>query len=81
MSDIDQMHDALSGLLDWVKEGCPEGGGYAVVEAEAALKGLRVVKKLTVTISQKEFATESDDYLRGFQAGVEAAQRGEGEQR
>ena len=37
-----QMADALRGLLDWVEEGCPEGGGYAVTEAKAALATLRV---------------------------------------
>lgn len=36
-----QLHDALSGLLDWVKEGCPDGGRYAVTEAEAALANIR----------------------------------------
>lgn len=30
--------DALSNLLDWVKEGCPDGGHSAIDEAEEALK-------------------------------------------
>lgn len=30
------------------------------------------IKKLMVTIPQKEFATASDDYMRGYQSGVNA---------
>lgn len=40
----DQLHDALRGLLDWVEEGCPEGGRYATVEAKAALKNIQVLR-------------------------------------
>lgn len=68
-----QLRDALSGLMDWVNEGCPDGGRYAMVEAQAALQGLQVVTPQTVTIPQKLFATESDDFLRGFEAGALAA--------
>lgn len=39
MSSLTGMHDALRGLKDWVDEGCPDGGRYAIEEAEAALSG------------------------------------------
>jgi len=40
-----QLFDALSGLMDWVKEGCPDGGRYALTEAEAAVKNISAVQK------------------------------------
>jgi hypothetical protein len=42
MIHADQLWDALQGLKDWCEEGCPEGGRHALVEAEAALKAIRV---------------------------------------
>lgn len=38
----DQLWDALQGLRDWCAEGCPDGGRYALTEAEAALKMIRL---------------------------------------
>jgi len=40
--NADRLHDALRDLKDWVEEGCPDGGHYALVEAEAALRCIRV---------------------------------------
>lgn len=40
----EQLFDALNGLLAWVKEDCPDGGRYAVTEAEAALKNISAVQ-------------------------------------
>lgn len=40
--NADQLWDALQGLMDWCQEGCPEGGRYALTEAEAALKAIRL---------------------------------------
>lgn len=37
---VDQLRDALAGLIDWCKEGCPDGGAFALVEARAALSGI-----------------------------------------
>jgi hypothetical protein len=37
-----QLWDALQGLKSWCEEGCPDGGRYAMVEAEAALKAIRI---------------------------------------
>lgn len=34
---IDTLRDALSGLIDWCDEGCPDGGRYALVEARTAI--------------------------------------------
>lgn len=34
----DRMFDALKGLLDWVEEGCPEGGHYVLTEAKQAIE-------------------------------------------
>jgi hypothetical protein len=31
------LRDALTGLLDWIAEDCPDGGKYAIIEARAAL--------------------------------------------
>lgn len=45
-NSYDQLFDALQGLVDWCNEGCPEGGAYAMIEARAALKSLRVVQQL-----------------------------------
>jgi len=33
----DRIYDALSGLVDWCKEGCPDGGAFALQEAQEAL--------------------------------------------
>lgn len=33
--------DALSGLVDWCKEGCPDGGAHALTEARAALANIK----------------------------------------
>lgn len=41
--NAEQLYDALKGLLDWVKEDCAEGGAYAMVEAEAALRNIKPV--------------------------------------
>lgn len=35
-------YDALQGLIDWVDEGCPEGGHYALHEAKEAIKRARL---------------------------------------
>lgn len=47
-----------------------------LLAASAASAALSVteeeIKKLMVTIPQKEFATASDDYMRGYQSGVNA---------
>ena len=40
--------DALSGLLAYAEEGCPEGGYACIIEARAALNGLRVVQSNAV---------------------------------
>jgi len=37
-----RLWDALSGLVDWCQEGCPEGGAYALTEARAALSNIRL---------------------------------------
>lgn len=37
------LRNALRGLLDWVEEGCPDGGAYALTEAKAALANIRPV--------------------------------------
>lgn len=43
-SKTDRLHDALQQLVDYVKDGCPDDGGYYVMtEAQAALKGISVV--------------------------------------
>lgn len=36
--NAEQLWDALQGLKDWCAEGCPDGGRYALIEADAALK-------------------------------------------
>jgi len=41
------LRDALRGLLDWVEEGCPDGGRYSIVEARAALAGVSLVQTAT----------------------------------
>lgn len=38
------LREALSGLLAYAEEGCPEGGYIAVLEARAALKGIKPVR-------------------------------------
>lgn len=43
-AELDRLHDALRGLLDYVEEGCPDGGRYAIIEARAALKGFSVAR-------------------------------------
>lgn len=40
--NADQLWDALQGLMDWCAEGCPDGGRYAMTEAAAAIKMIRV---------------------------------------
>ena len=42
-ADSERLWDALRGLLDYVEEGCPAGGYYAVTEAKAALVGIKAV--------------------------------------
>lgn len=40
----DRLRDALQQLVDYVKDGCPDDGRYYVMtEAQAALKGIRVI--------------------------------------
>lgn len=40
--NAEQLWDALQGLKDWCAEGCPEGGRYALTEADATLKMIRL---------------------------------------
>lgn len=40
--NADQLWDALQGLMDWCAEGCPDGGNYAMTEAKAAIKMVRI---------------------------------------
>jgi hypothetical protein len=43
--ELDRSCDALQQLVDYVKDGCPDDGRYYVMtEAQASLKGIRVVK-------------------------------------
>ncbi len=42
-----QLRDALQGIIDWSREGCPDGGTYALLEARAALANIALVKPLT----------------------------------
>ena len=43
IANVEQLWDALQGLRDWCIEGCPDGGRYAITEAEAAMKMIRPV--------------------------------------
>lgn len=40
---IERLREALGNLLGYAEEGCPEGGYICVIEARAALKGIRLV--------------------------------------
>lgn len=45
-TEIERSQDALQQLVDYVKDGCPDDGRYYVMtEAQAALKGIKVLTK------------------------------------
>jgi hypothetical protein len=44
IANSEQLWDALQGLMDWCAEGCPDGGRYALTEADAAIKMIRSIQ-------------------------------------
>lgn len=42
IANAEQLWDALQGLMAWCEEGCPDGGRYAITEATAAIKMIRM---------------------------------------
>jgi len=64
-----QLTDALSGLLDWVSEGCPDGGAYSVVEARAALQGWRLLAAAPSSLPAKGAGEVEAADFHGFDDG------------
>jgi hypothetical protein len=53
-TDLERSQDALQQLVDYVKDGCPDDGHYYVMtEAQAALKGIRIVAKPYAELAKK----------------------------